>query len=73
MEKPALKVVVRVEPPKDLTRGQLDDLMDGEIAGFEAQLREQSQKRGLPGDHLITAERGLLKAYLFYAYGRKYE
>jgi hypothetical protein len=47
--------------------------MDGEIAGFEAQLREQSQKRGLPGDHLITAERGLLKAYLFYAYGRKYE
>lgn len=67
MESPALKVVVRVEPPQ-LDRVTADRLMDGEISGFEKFLQERQRTQGLSGDDpLSTPERGILKAYLTYA------
>jgi hypothetical protein len=70
VEKPALKVVVRVDPPTELSREQFNELMDGELTAFEADLRRRQQGRGLQGDPLISAERGLLKAYIYFAHGR---
>lgn len=67
MESPALKVVVRVEPPQ-LDRASVDRLMDGEIARFEKFLQERQRSQGLSGnDPLTTPERGILKAYITYA------
>lgn len=70
MERPALKVVVRVEPQQELTRAQLDQLMDGELSAFEKDLRARQQAKGLSGESLTGMERGVLKAYLFFAHGR---
>ncbi len=69
MESPALKVVVRVEPPQ-LDRASIDRLMDGEISRFEQFFQERQKSMGLSGDPLSTPERGVLKAFLAYAASR---
>ena len=66
MSAPALKVTVRIDPP-DLSRANLDKLMDGEISAFEKDLRVRNQAASLSGEPLTSIERGTLKAYLFYA------
>lgn len=71
MEKPALKVVVRVEPPQELSRAVLDELMSGELHAFEQDLIQKTKEKNLTGGPLTSPERGILKAYLFYAYTRK--
>lgn len=70
MAKPELQVVVRVEPPQELNREQLDELMDGELSAFERDLQRRQQERGLSTEPLAGVERGLLKAYIFFAYGK---
>lgn len=66
MASPALKVVVRVDPP-NIDRATADRLMDEEIAGFQAFLQEQQRRAGLNGhDPLSTPERGIIKAYITY-------
>lgn len=67
MGSPALKVVVRVDPP-ELDRANIDRLMDGEISEFEKYLQQKQREQGLSGnDRLMTPERGILKAFLIYA------
>jgi hypothetical protein len=66
--KPALKVVVRISPPEEnLTKAQLNELFDGELAKFERHLMERQQSAGMNPDPLSTPERGLLKGFLLYA------
>ncbi len=70
MASPALKVLVQVEPP-EVTRATLDALMDGELSAFEQDLQTRNRAAGLGGEPLTGVERGVLKAYLFFACTRK--
>jgi hypothetical protein len=45
----------------------VDKLLDGELSNFEKYFSRIQEERGLEGAPLATFERGLLKAYLFYA------
>lgn len=70
MERPALRVVVRVEPPADLSREQINTLMDGEVHAFERDLQRRQREQGLSPDPLNGSERGIIKAYILFAHGR---
>ncbi len=66
-----LEVTIRVHPPKDvLSKAEIDELMDGEISGFERHIKWAQEQRGLAPDPLSTPERGIIKAYLLYAGSR---
>jgi hypothetical protein len=68
VEKPALKVHVRISPPpEELTRQQLDALMDGELIEFEKHLMHKQHQAGFSPEPLSTPERGILKGFLVYA------
>lgn len=69
MASPALKVLVRVDPP-EVNRATLDSLMDGELSAFERDLQSRNRAAGLSGEPLTGVERGVLKAYLFFAHTR---
>lgn len=45
----------------------LDSLMDGELSAFERDLQTRNRAAGLSGEPLTGVERGVLKAYLFFA------
>lgn len=61
-----LTVQVQVDAP-EVSRAQLDALMDGEITAFEQDLKRSSERgAGLQGP-LTSIERGTIKAYLYFA------
>lgn len=53
-----------------MSRAALDSLMDGELSAFERDLQTRNRAAGLSGEALTGVERGVLKAYLFFAVTR---
>lgn len=51
----------------------MDELFNGELAEFEKWFVARQVAKGHPATGLIGAERGVLKAYLFYATTRTHE
>lgn len=44
----------------------MDDLFNGELSKFEAWVIERNRRRGNTGEPLLSVERGIIKAYLYY-------
>jgi hypothetical protein len=62
-----LLVDIRINPPpKDLDARQMDEMLNGELVGFEKWFIERQRSAGLQAGPLIGAERGVVKAYILY-------
>lgn len=53
-------------PPSELDARKLDEMLDGELLGFERWFVSRQQAKGMGTDPLIGAERGVVKAYILY-------
>jgi hypothetical protein len=63
-----LRVKITIQPPPDtVSKQEVDRLLDGELTRFEKYFSHIQQKRGLDGAPLASFERGVIKAYLYYA------
>jgi hypothetical protein len=63
-----LKVSVKISPPpSQVDKKEVDKLLEGEIAQFEQHVIRQAKERGFEGAPLASFERGMVKAYLFFA------
>lgn len=59
---------VKINPlPGELPAQEMDRLLNGELSNFEKWAIERQRAKGYEGAGLITAERGIIKAYLVYA------
>ena len=72
MEQPRLDVVVTIQPPPaEVSPEVFNTLCDGELEAFERWQMNLMQKKGLAPTPLIGAERGTLRAYLYFVATRK--
>lgn len=53
-------------PPSELDARKLDEMLNGEIIGFERWFVQRQAAKGMGTDPLIAAERGVIKAYILY-------
>lgn len=62
-----LEVNVRISPQsKEITPAEMDRLLDSELIGFEKWFVARQRVHNRNASGLISAERGVLKAYLIY-------
>lgn len=59
---------IKIRPLETTDPQKLDELLDGEISGFEKWFMQRQRDRGAEyAGPLIAAERGIVKAYIMYA------
>jgi hypothetical protein len=63
-----LHVNVKINPPPEtVDKKEVDRLLDGELSRFEKHFSHVQKEKGMDGAPLAAFERGVLKAYLYYA------
>lgn len=63
-----LSVKVKINPPPEtVDKKEVDRLLDGELSKFEDYFAKVQREQGFDGAPLAGFERGVLKAYLYYA------
>ena len=50
-----------------MNKQEVDSLLDGEITKFEQHVIRQHEAKGIEGAPLASFERGMVKAYLYFA------
>lgn len=69
-----LSVEIKITPPpSELDARKLDELLSGELVGFERWFIERQQAKGMGSEPLIGAERGAVKAYILYCATKRRE
>ena len=63
-----LHVKVQISPPpKTVDKKEVDKLLDGELTRFEEYVQRKGREAGSDGMPLASHERGIIKAYIYYA------
>ncbi len=69
-----LHVDIQINPhPETVDPKKLDELLDGELVGFEQWFLERQRAKGAMATGLISAERSMVKTYILYAATKRRE